>query len=63
MRAFATTSSLRSRTDDPPACSDRDPHVPAPRRTMPVSLCTTRTDVNGTPSTADAIWANAVSCP
>ena len=51
MRAFATTSSLRSSTDDPPACSERDPHVPAPRRTTPVSLCTTRTDVNGTPST------------
>ena len=37
--------------------------MPAPRFTRPVSECTTRTASNGTPSTAEASWAKAVSCP
>ena len=57
------TASARSKTDDPPACSDRDPHVPAPRGTRPLSECTTSIVSIATPITEDTICANAVSWP
>ena len=63
MRAFATTACPCSTTAEPPTCSERDPHVPAPRGTTALSEWTTRTVSNGTPRIADAICAIAVSCP
>ena len=40
----------------PPIWSERDPPVPPPRGTSPVSECTTRTFSNGTPSVSLMIW-------
>ena len=48
-RAFATTACPCSTTADPPTCSEREPHVPAPRGTTALSECTTRTDVERHP--------------
>ena len=63
VRAFATTACVCSTTAEPPTCSDREPHVPAPRGTTALSEWTTRTASNGTPRTAEAICAIAVSWP
>ncbi len=63
VRARSSTSVARSYTAEPPACSDRDPHVPWPSGTTPVSEWMTVMRSIGTPSTAETIWANAVSCP
>ena len=50
-------------TAEPASCNEREPNVPVPWSTRPVSECTTRTDSNGTPSVALAICAHIVSCP
>ena len=49
-RPFSTTASACSKTDEPPICSEREPHVPSPRATRPVSECTTVTSSNGIPA-------------
>ncbi len=56
-RACATSDSLALWIAVPPACSDREPDVPAPRATRAVSDCTTLIMLIGTWSTADASCA------
>ena len=62
-RARASTTSAASWTALPASCNEREPNVPTPWGTIAVSECTTRTSSNGTPNTADVIWAHAVSWP
>ena len=56
-------SRAETTTAEPATCSERDAKVPSPRATRAVSECTTRMPSIGTPSVAEATWANAVSWP
>jgi hypothetical protein len=61
--AFSNTSMLALCTALPAICSDREPMVPEPRGTTPVSDWTSRTFSIGMPSSSCTIIANAVRCP
>ena len=63
MRACSSTSRAATSTAEPATCSEREANVPSPRATSAVSEWSTRTRSRGTPSVAEATWANAVSCP
>ena len=62
-RPCSSTSAVAWCTALPPICSEREPAVPVPRATRPVSDWTSRTSSSATPSAPETSWAYAVSWP